>query len=334
MKIFITGGTGFLGKRLVLELAKTAEVVFVLTRQSSIKEFENMPHIVLVQGDITSPEVVKIADDRKKIRDQVTHVIHAAAFYDLKGSHHESYLQNVVGTQNVLHFLKSIDHLQNFLYVSTIAIADDQNYFIEENSYPSRFHFNDFYSKTKYLAEGLVREFSLQLNCKFLIVRPGIIVGDSRSGEMDKIDGPYYFIEAFKKYNVLLDKIKIAPLSFNPRSKIPIIPVDHCAYFISLILKREDQCKNLDTFHLISDQIPSVQDFLNDLKEKFNLKTIFIPIPKNIISNNLLLMLGIPKEVIPFMFSKLSYDKSVVNRVIPEILTSKYSLYKNSLLKK
>ena len=334
MKVFITGGTGFLGKKLVLELAKESEKIYILTRKGRIPEFENLSNVILIKGDITSPEVVLNAADRKIIRDEVTHVIHAAAFYDLQASHNECYLQNVVGTQNVLHFLKSIDHLKSFFYVSTIAVGDDQNDFLEENSLPVRHKFSDHYSKTKYLAESLVRDFSSQLNCKMIIMRPGIIVGDSQHGVIEKIDGPYYFINAFKKYHKLLQNLKIAPLGFNPHSKIPIIPVDHCAFFILLIIKRENQCQNLDTFHLISDEIPSVQEFLDDLKQIFNLKTRFIPIPKNVISDSLLKMFGIPKEVIPFMFSKLSYDKTVVNRVIPEISTSKYLLYKDALLKK
>jgi nucleoside-diphosphate-sugar epimerase len=334
MKLFITGGTGFLGKNLIRELADTFQTIYILTRNTDIGFFKDLANVVLVGGDITHPELFQSNEEKNLVRQEITHFIHAAAFYDLQASHEDCYLQNVLGTQNILHFAKSIKNLKYFYYVSTIAVADDQQFYFDENSLPKRSQFNDHYSKTKYFAEKFIRDNIDKFSAKVIIIRPGIIVGNSITGEREKIDGPYYFTEAFKKHWLTLKGIKILPLSYNPRTKLPIIPVDHCSNYIKLIIERSDQFTQLQTFHLISSEIPSIHDFLLDISSLYNLKIKFIPVPKNFLHSTLLNLLGIPKEVIPFMFSKVSYDKTATNIIVPEILESRYSLYKSALLQK
>lgn len=334
MKLFITGATGFLGKYLLEELHSKYETIYVLTRKTHIPELEKFENIVLVNGDITSPEIIHDSALRTEIRHNTDHILHAAAFYDLTASHAECYLQNVVGTQNLLNLSLTFKQLKAFLYISTIAVADEERYFLEENQLPKREKFKDHYSRTKYFAEKLVREHRFQEGLLIRIMRPGIIVGNSTYGNMDKIDGPYYFIEAFRKHAALLKSFKFIPLSYSSNTKMPIIPVDHCARFISLAIERMNPQVKMETYHLISEEVPSIADFLSDLKECFHLNTKFIPVPKNLVHDNILHLLGIPKEVIPFMFSKITYDKTVTNRLLPEILESKYSLYKTSVIKK
>ena len=51
------------------------------------------------------------------------------------------------------------------------------------------------YFKTKHEAEALVRK---QREVPWRIYRPGMIIGDSRSGHITKVDGPYYFFKALQ----------------------------------------------------------------------------------------------------------------------------------------
>lgn len=329
MNIFITGATGFLGQYLVRELSGKFEKIFVLTRNVEFEGLKDLPNIVMVKGDITQSEIIENRDVRNLILEQSDFVLHAAALYDLTSSHSDCFLQNVVGTQNCVKFLKKMKKLKCFYYMSTIAVANDQSYFLEEDHLPTNHKFNDFYSETKYLAEKIVREADLETNFATRILRPGIIVGDSTSGKMDKIDGPYYFIEAMKKYAHILRTMPFAPFSFNPYTRLPIIPVDHCALFIALLIGRDQGDRELKTYHLISDEIPTMKDFLNDLNQVFDLKTKYIPVPQNIFHNTLLKLLAIPVEQVPFMFSKLSYDKTRTEEELPEIKTSLYKSYKS-----
>ncbi|MEA9358293.1 SDR family oxidoreductase [Bacteriovorax sp. PP10] len=334
MNILITGATGFLGGYLIRELAAQYENIYVVSRKEQLSKFTEFPNVKCIKGDITSLDVISLEGSEKiKLLDSIDVVLHAAALYDLSASYSDCFLQNVVGTQNMLHLLKGMKNLKAFYYVSTIAVGDPEVYFLDENQLPKRNNFGDSYSETKYLAEQVVRD---NVNERFVtrIIRPGIIIGDSVTLEMEKIDGPYYFLEAFKKYSHLLKYTPIVPLSFNPRSKLPIIPVDHCAHFIKLLIERDNHKVNLKTYHLVSSEIPTLMEFLRDLNKKFGVKTHYFPVKENRIHNSLLKLLGIPEEVLPFMFSRISYDKTSTLEDLPEINESTYSTFKSILFGK
>lgn len=331
--ILITGGTGFLGAYLIKELSKKFKNIYVLSRQHNPEKFKEYQNVKVVIGDVTNLEVMALeGEEKKNILDSIDVVVHAAALYNLSAKYAECFLQNVAGTQNVLHLVNQMKNLKAFYYISTIAVGNQDTFFLDENSLPPRNNFNDAYSETKYLAEQLVRE---NLNERFAtrIIRPGIIVGDSVTGEMPKIDGPYFFIEAFKKYSHILKFAPIAPLSFNPRAKLPIIPVDHCARFIALLLERDELKNKSKTYHLVSSELPTLAEFLGDLNQKFKVRTHYIPVKQNNLHNSLLKLLGIPEEVLPFMFSKLSYDKTSTLEDLPEISESTYGAFKHILFK-
>lgn len=331
MNLLITGGTGFLGGYLIRELASQFENIYVISRKGQHSKFSEFPNVKCIKGDVTHLEVIGLEGAaRAEILDSINVVLHAAALYDLTASHTDCFLQNVVGTQNILHLLKSLKNLKAFYYISTIAVGDPNIFFLEENHLPKRDNFGDAYSETKYLAEQVVRD---NVNDRFVtrIIRPGIIIGDSVTFEMEKTDGPYYFLEAFKKYSHLLKFTPIVPLSFNPRSKLPIIPVDHCAHFIKLLIERDSYTTRLKTYHLVSSEIPTLMEFLKDLNKKFKVKTHYFPVKENAAHNSILKLLGIPKEVLPFMFSRISYDKTSTLEDLPEIKESTYSTFKSIL---
>ena len=330
MQVFITGATGFLGKYIVAQLAPHADKIFVLTRNPSKNIFSDFPNVILVKGDITYADIFSKEDERAEILKQVDVFIHAAALYDIKASYSDLYLHNVLGTQNILNLIKKSKLIKSFYYVSTIAVADDNSYFLDESTLPERKTFGDYYSQTKYAAEKIVREEVLKFPVR--VIRPGIIVGDSQTGTMEKIDGPYYFIKAFKNLKNILSFTPFVPLAFNPNTKIPMIPVDHCARCIKSLILKDDLSLNLKTYHLISDEIPTIKKFMGDIASKMEIKTKFLPIRNNKFSTEILPLLGIPKEVVPFMFSKVSYDKALTLKEIPELLESRYSDYKDKLI--
>jgi hypothetical protein len=85
------------------------------------------------------------------------------------------------------------------------------------------------------------------------------------------------------------------------------------------------------TYHLISAEVPTTSEFLTDVNKVLHIQTKYIPVLKNPLHNSLLNLLGIPKELIPFMFSKLSYDKTRTIEELPELAESTYSSYKEKL---
>ncbi len=331
MKIFLTGATGFLGQYLVKELAPHFDTIYILSRSPNNSIFKNYSNVLIVKGDITHLEIIENPELKQVVLSECDFCIHAAALYDLEAGHAESFLQNVVGTQNTLNLVKKMKKMKSFFYISTIAVGDDQSFFLEEDFLPERIKFNDYYSETKYKAEKIVRETRDQIPTR--IIRPGVIIGDSVNGQIEKRDGPYYFIDLMKKYSSILKLTSYIPLSFNPRSKLPLIPVDHCARFITILILRDQGEKFLKTYHLISYEIPTISEFLTDLNTSLGLEVDYIPIFRNPFHNSLLKRLGIPSALIPFMFSKLSYDKSRTIEELPELSESVYKHYKSSLFR-
>lgn len=331
MNLFITGGTGFLGNQLVQELSLIYHRIYILSRKSETQRFLHLVNVEIVVGDITNLEVVSLEGDRREnFLETIDVMIHAAALYNFQANYSEMFLQNVVGTQNVLHLLSRMKNVKSFYYISTIAVGDPQTFFLEEDSLPARTFFSDPYSETKYLAEQLVRKGDYK-NIAIRIIRPGVIVGNSIDGKTEKKDGPYFFIEAFKKYRHVLKNIPILPLSYNPRAKLPIIPIDHCAHYIALLLERDTFETKMKTYHLMSLDSPNLKEFLEDLNTFIGIKTRYFPVQKNLGHDYFFKILGIPKANIPFMFSHLSFDKTNTLEDLPEIAKSSYDLYKHVL---
>lgn len=321
----ITGGTGFLGQYLVRELAAGAHRIFVLARNNN-HAFDDLSNVTFVRADLTDPQLAEALPAEVFESDLI---VHMAALYDIKASYDKAFLQNVFATQNMLRLAKNCPALKAFYDISTIAVGDDQSFYLMEDFLPQRRTFSDFYSQTKYLAEKMVRESQVELPVR--IVRPGIIVGDSQTGFMPKGDGPYYFMDALKKHSLLVKALPYLPLPYNPNTKLPIIPVDHCARFIALLIQRDQFSPELKTYHLISAETPSVREFLGDLNRALDLRVEYIPVPKNPVHNSLLKILGIPTELVAFMFSRLSYDKTRTTKELPELEESRYSQYKDKL---
>ena len=107
---------------------------------------------------------------------------------------------NVGGTTHAVELARALE-AEHLHHVSSIAVAGtykglfDEDMFDEGQRLPSPYH------RTKFESERIVRE---QPYVPWRVYRPGIVVGDSQTGEMDKIDGPYYFFKAIQRMRQLL----------------------------------------------------------------------------------------------------------------------------------
>ena len=210
MNIFITGGTGFIGKELTQTLLKEGHQIFLLVRPASMEKakllFQDQQNLKFIEGDITQTDVIHNISSINSTINKVDTVIHIAAVYDFNASYEECYYQNVVGTQNIINLIKKMRALKHFHYFSTFAVnpiaegAVSEDYLTEDTSL-----FPDDYSLTKNHAEHLVKK-NISPDYTTVIYRPGIIMGDSLSGEFSKVDGPYFIFDIlskFKKDNVV-----------------------------------------------------------------------------------------------------------------------------------
>jgi NAD(P)-dependent dehydrogenase (short-subunit alcohol dehydrogenase family) len=229
MQYFVTGATGFIGKRLVKALlARRGTTVHFLLRSGSENKLAalrdywgaNAQRAVPVSGDLTAKKLGVSADDLKALKGKVDAVYHLAAVYDL-GADEESQVQvNIEGTRHVCEFAKAVDagHLH---HVSSIAAAGLYEGVFREDMFDEAENLDHPYFMTKHESEKIVRKES---KTPWTVYRPALVVGDSTSGEMDKIDGPYYFFKLIQRMRQLLPPW--FPAVGLEGGRINIVPVD------------------------------------------------------------------------------------------------------------
>ena len=339
VKILLTGGTGFLGKYLVKLLQKEAETLYLLIRSKHQKKLQKKyadhPNIKLVLGDISNPDLFDDESLAKQMMDEVDSIVHAAAYYDLQGSYSSSFLYNVVGTQNVLYFARNVKNLKYFHHISTIAVAGDFEGSFPEDELERNQNFDNHYAKTKYDSEYLVRTWDLGV-VKKRIYRLGVLTGDSETGSMSKVDGPYYFfkfIGGWRQKIPHLDKLKVIPLPYKAKSIFPLIPVDHAAHIIAEGVLQASQINDshMRCYHVIGEQCPTMGEFVSDTFKTFGIKAKILEVPKNPLNAPLFKKIGIPPQLLEYMYLPSRFDTRNLTKDFKAKEKSLYSNYKKSL---
>ena len=197
MAYFVTGATGFIGQFLVRNLLKRGKPIYVLVRKGSLGKLDALrsewgateKQIVPVIGDLAKKNLGVADADVKRLKGKVEHFFHLAAIYDLKASAEAQQVANVDGTRHAVQFAQSVA-AGCFDHVSSIAAAGLYDGVFREDMFEEAEDLDHPYFKTKHDSEAVVRN-----ECKrpFRIFRPGFVVGDSKTGYIDKIDGPYFF---------------------------------------------------------------------------------------------------------------------------------------------
>ena len=261
MNYFVTGATGFIGRNLVAELLKREGTIHVLVREGSRGKLDALVQrlgapegrIVAVTGDLSKPAL-----GIEGFNEPIDHFFHLAAVYDMTADEDAMERANIEGTRHVVEFANSLD-LGRFHHTSSIAVAGgykgvfQEDMFDEDQSLPHAYH------RTKYESERIVRE---EAKAKTLIFRPGIVVGDSQTGEMDKVDGPYYFFKLLQKLRHAVPEW--VPLAGPQGGETNLVPVDFVAKAMDHIAHLPDDELPGDTFHLVDPQPMKVGETLNE----------------------------------------------------------------------
>ncbi len=267
MNYVVTGATGFIGKFLIEQLLQDEGVtVHALVREGSETKFEALESrfsslpgtLVRLPGDVTQADLVSAAQ-LKKLVGKVQHVFHLAAVYDMDMSDDTANRINIEGTRNVLAFVKALGGEVRLHHVSSIAVAGAGfSGRFTEKMFDEGQEVDHPYFRSKFESEAIVRN---ECAVPYRIYRPGVVVGHSETGEMDKIDGPYYFFKSVQKISFGLPKW--IPLIGIKGGRVPIVPVDYVARalkVIGLAKSGDGQC-----FHLVQADAPSVGDLLQTL---------------------------------------------------------------------
>jgi NAD(P)-dependent dehydrogenase (short-subunit alcohol dehydrogenase family) len=263
MAYFVTGATGFIGQFLVANLLKRGEPVYVLVRKSSLKKLSaqraawgaDEKQVVAVIGDLSLKNLGVADADVKKLKGKVRHFFHLAAIYDVKATAEAQQIANVEGTRHAIELAGAVQ-AGCFHHVSSIAAAGLYDGTFREDMFEEAEDLDHPYFKTKHDSEGLVRR-----DCKrpFRIYRPGIVVGHSKTGYIDKIDGPYYFFKFLQKLRELLPPWM--PMIGIEGGRINIVPVDFVADALDYLAHK----RGLDgkCFHLTDPAPHRIGEVLN-----------------------------------------------------------------------
>jgi NAD(P)-dependent dehydrogenase (short-subunit alcohol dehydrogenase family) len=271
MAYFVTGATGFIGRRLVERLLdKRPGKVYVLVRESSRGRLDDLvahwgltigstaaKRVEPVHGDLRRPLLGLEQEQVAELRGKIVHFFHLAAVYDMTAPAELNTAVNVGGTAHAVELARAleVDHLH---HVSSIAVAGEYRGVFEEGFFDERQRLPSPYHRTKFEAERIVRE---QPYVPWRVYRPGIVVGDSQTGEMDKVDGPYYFFKAIQRMRQLLPEW--APLVGVDLGNTNVVPVDWVVGALEHIAHEPDL--DGEAFHLTDPRRQRVVDVINEL---------------------------------------------------------------------
>jgi len=328
MAYFVTGGTGFIGRFLVHNLLEHGEPVYLLVRKSGLKKLPALrktwgvddKRVIAITGDLAKPGLGVAAEDLKRLKGKIDHLFHLAAIYDLAASAEDQQRANIDGTRHAVEFAHAVE-AGCFHHASSIAAAGLYDGVFREDMFEEAEDLDHPYFRTKHLAEGIVRS---ECQRPWRIYRPGFVVGHSKTGYIDKIDGPYYFFKLIQKMRNMLPPWM--PTIGIEGGRINIVPVDFVADALDYLAHK----KGLDgkCFHLTDPEPYRIGEVMNifaraahapQMTMRINARMFdFIPAPilygigalspvKRMV-RAVLKDLGIPKDAFDFINWPTRYD--------------------------
>jgi len=264
--VFITGAGGFIGRYLVARYLEREDCDLYLLEQgrftwrlrdflrSAAPDVDQRNRARIIEGDITQPGLGIDEDTLAELKERVTHAIHLAALYNLSAPRDVSMRVNVEGTRNVLNLLGGLPNLARLGYMSTVAISGDHaGGLYTEEDFDKGQGFKNYYEESKFEAEKLVRERRDAIPT--VIFRPTIVVGDSKTGAIEKVDGPYYALTMIAR-NLHLVGVK------SGATKCHIAPIDYVADAFYAIFEDDDTSGKV---YCLGDPNPMAYDAFLDL---------------------------------------------------------------------
>jgi len=337
MTYFVTGATGFIGRHLVSNLLKRKGTVHVLVRKGSQKKLTALikqmgwdpKRIDAVAGDLSKPKLGLTAAQQKALTGKVQHFFHLAAIYDLSADEESQKIANIQGTRNAVQLAEAIKS-GCFHHTSSIAVAGLYPGVFREDMFDEAEDLDHPYFMTKHESEKVVRD-----ECELIpyrIYRPGVVIGHSKTGEIDKIDGPYYFFGLIKKLREMLPPWM--PTIGIEGGRINMVPVDFVADAMDHIAHKP----GLDggVFHLTDPEPKRIGEVLNlfaraghapQMTMRLDARMFaFVPAPVRMAVTNLppikrfsgmlLKDMGIPPAILKFITYPTRFDSRETERAL------------------
>lgn len=311
MRYVVTGGTGFIGRRVITRILsrEPGAEVWVLVRRGSLTRFERLAdntagawddRVKPLVGDLTAADLGLTDTDIAELGD-VAHVVHCAAIYDMTVGESEQRAANVEGTRAVIELARRLDATLH--HVSSIAVAGNHRGVFTEDDFDVAQDLPTPYHQTKFEAELLVRSTP---GLRYRVYRPAVVVGDSQTGEMDKVDGPYYFFGVLARLAALP---RFTPMMLPDSGRTNVVPVDFVVEAAVHLMHAEG--KDGETFHLTAPKTIGLRDIYRGVAAEAGLPPLRGSLPRataapvlqargrvKAVRNIVATQLGIPGEVL------------------------------------
>jgi thioester reductase-like protein len=337
MAYFVTGATGFIGRHLVERLLEREGDIHVLVREGSQDRLNALverwgdgaaARVKPVVGDLQEPRLGVSDEQIAALQGTVEHFFHLAAIYDMTADEEVNERLNVAGTRNAVDLANAL-HAGHLHHVSSVAAAGEFKGLFREDMFDEGQKLPSAYHRTKFESEKLVRE---QATVPWRVYRPAIVVGHSQTGEMDKIDGPYYFFKAIQKARFALPEW--FPLVGPELGYTNLVPVDFVAGAMDHIAHQPGL--NFQAFHLTNPRPMRVGESLNAFAKAAHAPQLAIRVDKRLtdalpkgtlsmlmklpelrdIRRTVLADFGIPEEVLEHMALRPQFDTRDAERAL------------------
>lgn len=248
---FITGFPGFIGKQLVEHIAREDPdaQIFLLVQGKFLKDARAYASSIrggrleLLVGDVVDMHLGLSAEEYERLCASVTDIFHLAAIQYLGVPRETAMRVNVDGTRNMIELARDCSNLRRFNHFSSCYVCGDRIGVIAEDELDAGQHFRNAYEETKFLSERLVHRAAQSLPVS--IYRPSTVIGDSRTGAIDRFEGPYYL-------GILLVTSPLSvplPLPGEGVAPLNVVPVDYVVRAV-WALSRDPRAEGR-TFHLV-----------------------------------------------------------------------------------
>ncbi len=325
MKIFVTGATGFLGSKLMENLVDDEKVSEITIVSRSNPSYTNKK-VKVICADLT-----KISELHETIICDFDAIYHLAGLYDFDKDESLNYVQNVVSTSNLISWVMSSNSKPKIFFSSTYAVGVDQwGLNLPEGPITALPEAKFSYARTKAIAEKCLT------NTRFdwTVFRLGVLVGDSKSGKIQKVDGPYYNYRALKKLSKTLSFTKIPiPFFADKKSFLPFVPVDSAAKVLHEALHKIGIERKI--YGVYNKKSTRVHTFAKALKKQFGLtnRMVYLPVLGDRLSSLVGYITNTPRDIFQYAADTPQLENSEFEKDFHDCRIPAFKSYEKAMFK-
>jgi len=322
--ILFTGYPGFLGRwqvRSILADDPSVEITFLVQEKFLVRAGEDIAELEqegtaergslrAIPGDVTDPRLGMSDESYESLTDWANEVWHLAGAFDLNVPEGLARKVNYWGVRHMIDFCAACSGLSKLVHFSSVVVHAEREGLITEDELDAGQELINNYFMTKFWGEVAVRQ-AMQEGLPAVIIRPGGVMGDSKTGETDKFDNIYLTFGVLHLFN----KFKVPPMYLGEGKVRPnFMPVDYLVDAVNAIVRNPEAVGKC--FHVVDPNPITSREMLELIWKLVASKKPSITIPTQLVdllANRfgwVFRLLGIPPDSITYVNHVGLFDDS------------------------